>query len=113
MPIPFVVDTGAALTCIHAMDAIRGFGLSPHELDPTSWSNTQTIGGVGGSHAYRTEVANYGFRKSDGQVEVIPSTVRIGEIRSQSTPALLGWDLLKFFRLEINGPNQTIALYRV
>ena len=30
----FIVDTGAAITCIHAVDAMRLFGMSPAGLDP-------------------------------------------------------------------------------
>jgi hypothetical protein len=39
--------------------------------------------------------------------------IRIGELKTASTPALLGWDLLQFFRLEVDGANQTIRLERV
>ena len=107
------MDTGAALTCIHALDAIRIFGMTPSELDPSTWTNPMSVGGIGGGLLYREEPAQYAFPNTDGTFEFIDGTVLIGELRSQATPALLGWDLLKHFDLHCHGGNQTITLERI
>lgn len=108
---PFVIDTGAAVTCIHAIDATRRFGIPEGELDPTLWSASSVAGGVGGSIRYRESPSTYGFPRDDGGVEMIEGMVRIGEFRSGSLPSLLGWDLLRHFRIVIDGDaSVTLAL---
>lgn len=111
--IPSIVDTGAAFTCIHALDAIRYFGMTPAQLDPSTWANPSSIGGIGGSRLYLELPANYVFRRSDNTNELITGVIRIGEMKSAGTPSLLGWDLLKYFKMEMDGAAQTISLTRV
>lgn len=108
--VPFVIDTGAALTCIHAIDAVRLFGMSPASLDPTTWADPTPVGGIGGGLNYMERSASYVFLHTDGTTHQIDGVIKIGELRSQSTPALLGWDLLKHFRLEVHGSQQTVLL---
>lgn len=109
-PVPFVVDTGAAVTCIHALDAIRLFGMSPGSLDPATWPETTPVGGIGGGLSYLTLPARYAFRHDDGTFQVIEGPIRVGEARSQGTPALLGWDLLRHFRLTVSGNGPSVTL---
>ena len=104
--VPFVVDTGAARTCVHAMDAIRLFGMSPASLDPTSWAHPTFLGGIGGGLNYLTRTATYAFLRDDGQFHLIEGDIQIGELRSQRTPALLGCDLLRHFKLQMDGGSQ-------
>ena len=111
--VPFIIDTGAAFTCIHAIDAIRFFGMTPALLDPVTWVNAKSIGGVGGSSMYIETPATYMLLRRDGQVEVIEGVIRIGELKTNGIPALLGWDLLKLFRLDVHGGDQVISLHRL
>ncbi len=111
--IPFVIDTGAAITCIHAVDAIRHLGMTPAGLDPTTWASTSPIGGIGGGLNYLELPANYGFQRDDVAWETFSETIRIGELRSQGTPALLGWDFLRYFELRVHGGSQTVTLERL
>ena len=111
--LPFVVDTGAAFTCIHALDATRSFEMSPASLDRAGWSASVPVGGIGGGQLYLARPANYAFQRDDGELELFTGTVRIGELRTQATPALLGWDLLRFFRTVTNGRERTVTLDRL
>lgn len=111
--VPFVVDTGAAFTCIHAMDAIRYFGRTPAQLDPATWTGAETIGGVGGSLQYARSPANYVLKRDDGAMESVNGNILFSDMRSSRLPSLMGWDLLRLFRLEVHGPNQTVTLERL
>ncbi|MEO6043876.1 MAG: hypothetical protein ABIQ47_08140 [Tepidiformaceae bacterium] len=113
VPIPFVVDTGAAFTCIHARDAIRKFGMSAESLDPDNWPPSDPVHGISGSLRYRTFPARLAFQRDDGGWEVVDAPIRIGELKSESTPSLLGCDVLKFFNLEVDVGNQIVRLRRV
>ena len=110
--VPFIVDTGAAFTVIHAMDSMRYFGATPAMLDPATWLTVKTVGGVGGSLFCKEVTASYGFRHDDTTLEVIHGTIHIGDIKSASTPSLLGWDLLKFFNMTVRGAEQILTLER-
>ncbi len=57
--VPFVIDTGAAHTCIHAVDATRLFGLKQVDLDPANWPTSTLIQGIGGTLTYRELPASY------------------------------------------------------
>lgn len=110
--VAFVIDTGAAHTCIHAVDATRLFGLKQADLDPSRWADAAIIQGVGGSLAYRQLEAEYAFLRDDESWEVVAAPVRFGEFRSSSTPSLLGWDVLAQFDLEIAAQRNFIRLTR-
>lgn len=107
------MDTGAAFTCIHAIDASRYFGMMPAQLDPANWTIPIPIGGIGGSRLYLELPANYAFHRDDNANELIDGVIRIGEMSSAGTPSLLGWDLLKHFEMTMHGANHTISLRRV
>ena len=88
--VPFIFDTGAAFTCIHARDAIRHFDVDPAELDPDRWDEPLTIDGLGGGLRYRVVPASYGFQRDDGVLERIDLFTMLGELRSGEFPSLLG-----------------------
>ena len=73
--VPFIVDTGAARTTIHALDAIRYFGVSPASLDPGTWANRVPMSGVGGSVWCKESAADYGFRRDDGTIEAFSGSI--------------------------------------
>ncbi|MBI5949890.1 MAG: hypothetical protein HY875_17270 [Chloroflexi bacterium] len=109
IPVPFVVDTGAAVSCIHALDAVAKFGMTPASLDPAAWPSARAMGGIGGQLRYLALPASYAFLHDHGQWEVIDSTIYIGEMRSQTLPALLGCDLLSRFVLTVSA-GRTVTL---
>lgn len=114
--VPFLVDTGAGHTCVHPLDAVRRFGISPTTLvDPTKWPAVVNGGGVGGGAQYFDCPALYGFARDDGQVETIAGSVWFGQLTpgNQRIPSLLGWDMLQHFKLDVHGRAKTITLERV
>lgn len=108
--IPFVVDTGAARTCIHAIDAVRRIGMSPGSLDPSSWRSPLAISGTAGSVNYLARDASFGFLQSDRSWLTFDGPILIGEMASGATPALLGWDLLRHFTTTVVGRPQRVTL---
>ena len=109
--IPFVVDTGAATTCVHALDAVTRLGMSPASLDPASWSGSvSVIGGTAGSLSYLTKEASFGFLQNDGSWITIDGDIRISEASSGFTPSVLGWDLLRHFKTTVVGRPQSVQL---
>ena len=109
--IPSVVDTGAATTCVHAIDAITRLGMSPASLDPAMWSGSiSNIGATAGSLSYLTKEARYGFLQNDGSWITIPGDIRISELSSGATPSLLGWDLLRHFKTTVIGSPRSVQL---
>ena len=111
--VPFIVDTGAARTCLHALDALRYFGATPADLDPATWRNPIKMGGIGGSVLCKESPAAYGLRRDDGQTEVVTGSILIGDMKTSGMPSLLGWDLLRLFHLEVHGGNLTLRLTRL
>lgn len=110
--VPLVVDTGAEYTCIHASDAMLRFGIDVSSLNPASWPKSTTIVGVGGSLDYWEVPSRITLQHDHGRLDVIDGLVLLGPLRSRGVPSLLGLDVLKLFRLELHGPNQTISLER-
>ena len=110
---PFIVDTGAARTIIHGKDAVRYFAIPESELDSSTWTNAKPMLGLGGPVRCKEASAHFAFRHDSGDVEIISEKVLIGASESEVMPSLLGWDLLKYFRLDIHGGDQTIVLHRV
>lgn len=114
--VQFIVDTGASHTAVHPLDAVRILGLTPAQLlNAAGWPKVVNSGGVGGGATYFECPAEYGFVRDDGSVEVIADDVWIGQLTpgSQRMPSLLGWNLLKHFRLEVNGGTPSIVFERL
>lgn len=113
--VPFLVDTGASVTAIHALDAVRRLGMTPADLDPEAWRATASFSGVGGSAKYLTRAAHYGFYHDSGEWQIIRGEVRIGDLSTSRNglPSLLGWDFLQWFELSLHGRNGTVSLERV
>lgn len=114
--VTFMVDTGAAHTCIHPLDAIRSLGMQPAQLvNPALWPKVVQSRGVGGGARYFEVPASYGFASDDGSVEVIESNVWIGQLTAsnQRMPSLIGWNLLKHFDLRVHGGRPSISLERI
>ncbi|MFN0146295.1 MAG: hypothetical protein ACKVT1_07280 [Dehalococcoidia bacterium] len=113
--IEFLVDTGASHTCLHPLDSVRRVGISLGRLrDASAWPRAIVTGGVGGAATYFVCEATYGFRHDDGEVETFAGDIWIAELSAgnQRIPSLLGWDLLKHFLMDVDGPAQELTLRR-
>lgn len=110
--VPFLIDTGSTTTVIHARDAYHRLGLREADLDPRAWPDDEIrmSGGIGGGAPYRLLGASYEFAHEDGRVETIAGTVELGGIGSEGLPSLLGWDVLRHFRLDLNARRGSVAL---
>ena len=114
--VPFVVDTGATHTSIHARDAIRLLRIPPEALDPTSWPVSAISTGVGGTASYLIRPAEFMFAHDDATdgVELIQSDVQLGALDdpTASLPSLLGWDVLQHFDVRLRG-RLSVSLERL
>lgn len=109
-PIPFMVDTGAVRTTLHALDAIRYFGLDPARLDSQHWSHRVEMNGVGGAALYQEWPAVFGLAHDDGRLERIDGSILLGDLATGPLPSLLGWDILRLLHVDLHGPNRTIRM---
>ena len=113
-PVPFLVDTGAAFTCVHPSDAKRLLGLTTAQLDPENWDadKIQAGYGVGGFVRYFETEAYFGFADDRADPTMYQAKIRIAEVRpdNRSMPSLLGWDLLQHFRMMLDGKARTLEL---
>ncbi len=108
--VPFVIDTGATRTIVHALDAIRYLGATPESLEPATWPNPIQARGIGGSTLCKEMLATYSFTHDDGSLETITTRILVGELRTLSLPSLLGWDILARFHLHVDGINRRVTL---
>ena len=110
--VPFLIDTGSSTTVVHARDAFHRLRLRKADLDPRTWPEDEirASGGIGGGASYRVLSASYQFAHEDGTVETIAGTVELGGIGSEGLPSLLGWDVLRHFRLDLNARRGTVSL---
>ena len=114
VPVDFLVDTGAATTCLHPNDAILRVGISPLRLAlPQMWARKSGRHGVGGSGQYYTVDASYAFlHDSTNELQVIQGTVDIAQMtpRNETLPSLLGWDILRYFKITVDSKAGTVIL---
>lgn len=107
--VPFVVDTGAARSCIHAFDAMGAFGVPPASLDSRRWTDGIRVGGVGGGILARELAADFHFNHDDGQIESLTDlSVLVGDSTTQGLPSILGMDILKLFELRVTASTVTL-----
>jgi hypothetical protein len=110
----FLLDTGAATTCLHPRDAISRGGIDAATLaDPQFWPSASPRQGVGGTSDYYTIDAHYAFVHSDtGRIQTIAGTIDVAAITAsnQQLPSLLGWDILQNFVLAVDSRSGTVTL---
>ena len=109
----FLLDTGADTTALHPRDAIFRVGINEANLNqPSLWPRRRRAGGVGGTGEYYLHPAHYAFRHDDGRVQVIQADVWIARPSSanETLESLLGWDVLRHFRIELDWGTRQITL---
>lgn len=111
--VPFVIDTGATTTALHAHDSLRRLGMDEADLDPREWpvEELSLSGGVGGAAPYRVVDAAYEFHQEGGTSQVVVASIGLGAANTEHLPSLLGWDVLRHFRLDLNASRGTVALF--
>jgi hypothetical protein len=102
----FVIDTGATNSCIHPRDAHR-LGIPRSALDPGTWEKSSSTLGIGGRAFYKPCAATYAFVPEENPMEPLNlsgASVRLAASTpaNQRLPSLLGWDVLRHFRLTID-----------
>ena len=110
--VPFVIDTGATTTALHAHDALRRLGMDETDLDPRRWPEDRLSlsGGVGGAAPYRVLEAAYEFRREGRISQIVTASIELGALNTEHLPSLLGWDVLRHFRLDLNASRGKVAL---
>jgi hypothetical protein len=111
--VTFVVDTGAMVTTLHPLDISRHVGVDPSRLRAIlPEAAAERIQGVGGHiealavpAMYALLHDNNAFQYIRGQIRSVPLTPT-----SAPLPSLLGWDLLRHFRLEVDYRSGWFAL---
>jgi len=108
----FVVDTGAAVTCLHPRGAAQVGIPRTLLIDPSRWTNVVHLSGVGGDVSYYPTPVWYRFRHADGTLQHIESTINVASWRpdNQTLPSLLGRDILSQFRVTLDWPQGTVEL---
>ncbi len=111
--VDFLVDTGAASTVLHPVDAISvGFDATTL-ADAALWSNKRDVYGVGGTSVNYVLVAAYAFRHDNGQWEKFAAEISVAQltIATQALPSLMGWDILQKYRLEADWASRHVGLH--
>lgn len=111
-PVPFLIDTGSATSIVHAKDARMRLNLAMSELEPAAWLPEEIVRrqGVAGVALSRLMDGAFAFVHEDGATETIAETIELGGIGSEQLPSLLGWDVLRHFRLDLNASRSSVAL---
>ena len=112
-PIDFLLDTGAATSCVHPQDAITRLGIDAQTLrTPSAWPLQQSAYGVGGSSTDYIVPAQFALRHGDGSWDTIQGDLAITKPTSanQTLPSLLGWDILQQYRVVVDWPQRSIRL---
>ena len=89
--VPFLVDTGAALTCLHTRDA-NDVGIPHQRLEMPG-----RMRGIGGVSRYFQEPAHLMFADTDRSLSYgyrIAIQIADPTAASAAVPSLLGWDVL-------------------
>ena len=100
-PVEFLIDTGATSTILNPADAFN-MRISRERLgDLTRWPQHQTAAGVGGSVINYVHPARYLFLREDDTAFSSSQNILIARLTAdnENLPSLLGWDILRHFRL--------------
>jgi len=100
--VDFVVDSGSHFTCLQPNDATVWAEISEERLrNPYAWPATMGGSGVGGGSIFFPMPAAFTFRHESGRRQTIRQTIYIARLTpgNMYMPSLMGWDLLRHFRL--------------
>jgi hypothetical protein len=103
--IDFLIDTGATASTIHPGDMLARFRLTRGELASADrWPRRRTGLGVGGRVLDYIEFAELRFERADGTALRLEQDVLIAQLTIDNVelPSLLGWDVLRYFRVTLD-----------
>jgi hypothetical protein len=114
VPIEFVVDTGASVTCLHPRDArqrLRFTSEAFREL-PRMTREDHSLTGITGSATYYATSARYVLVDDQAAPLVIDAEIRIAppSAGNQELPSILGWDILERFRIVLDRSTGDVLL---
>lgn len=102
--VPFVLDTGAKVTCLRPQDAMEYLRIPAGDLDDDAiWHKAVSISGPGGSVPHWPARTRFEFVHKDRPPTVLTTDLHIGRLRESErhAPSVLGWDLLSHFQIVI------------
>ena len=107
-----LLDTGAAITCLHPTDALRIPIPLPRLDSEAGWQRVEPMVGIGGSAQNFVQAAQYRFLHGDGAQFVTDGQIRIAQRSqvNQSLPSILGWDVLCHFRIVLDCSRGEVLL---
>lgn len=111
--VPFLIDTGAMTSTLHPRDVLSRLGLSPDRLaTPEEWDRRSTSVGIGGTAMHLVEPARLEFSRDDRSVRALEQDIEIAQLTDVNDylPALLGWDVLRHFRLTLDARTGEVLL---
>lgn len=111
--IEFLIDTGATFSTLHPNDALFVLGIDSVRLSvPYIWPDKEPSLGIGGMVEDYVEPAEYVFTHEDGTTQTIVGHIRIAQptAYNQQFPSLLGWDVLRHFRMVIDAEAGELRL---
>ena len=112
--VEFLIDTGASVSSLHPLDAIRLARIPILTLlSPEQWPEQENHGGVGGRATYFPVSAHYAFMHHNGQItQREGEQIRIAQLTPTNTrlPSLLGWDILQHYRLTTDWSMGVVTL---
>jgi|SRR5579871_6959817 len=112
--VDFIVDSGSHFTCLQPNDATLWAGITEEKLrDPYAWPATMGGAGIGGGSIFPMPAA-FTFRHESGRRQTIRQTIQIAHLTPANMymPSLMGWDLLRHFRLLLDYDAGEVHLTR-
>ena len=111
--IDFLLDTGAATTCLHAWDASERMRIGDERLmTGDAWDDTETYSGVGGGATYYVTRARYALLNERSEWQILDGSVRVAQASSANAdlPSILGWDILRRFTVSLDWRQKLVEL---
>jgi hypothetical protein len=111
--VPFLIDTGAARTCLHPRDALTAGVPRRSLVRRETWQAPPLmVNGIGGTMEYYQTSASYAFETTSGDLHVVDGAILVARATPTNTalPSLLGWDLLQGFHLNVHYDTGLIEL---
>jgi hypothetical protein len=112
-PVYFLLDTGAGTSVVHPLDATTKLGINDAALrNPALWPIQRTAHGVGGLSPEYSVPAHYALQRDDGTWAKHQEDLAIAQPMqgNQTLPSLLGWDILRHYRIVADWHARSIRL---
>lgn len=109
----FLLDSGSTDSWLHPQDAKGRLGISDVMLSSSQlWPDIRSSHGVGGTAISYVHPAVYGIRHDDGRLQQVQGEIQIAvpTPANATFPSLLGWDILRFFRIELDYAGLQVTL---